>query len=201
MLRARPQRNIKGAIGIDTRFARDRHAVNRRQFGIGAQKFAEVRCDFAAPGGSGDQGTSIEVLQREAEAHIVGKIRQRLHSGAVAVQQPQRVDYKSGIAVPMKEVIRSRVVGGEHRRGHDRTSYRLDDLSKSSTSLDAIDEREAREHLGRGMAVLAINPLIERLAHQSAAGGLRWGLLKSSLRSPACTSGMLMKSFHNKPLR
>ena len=57
----------------------------------------------------------------------------------------------------------------------------------------------APQHGGRGMDVLTIDPLREAFRHRAVS--FNRGLEKPSLRSPACTSGTAMKSFHRRPVR
>ena len=74
-----------------------------------------------APGSGGNQRAAIELCSDETEAHEVARNARSasVAEAAVSQQQPQRIDDHRRVAEPVKEIVRVRIVGSQHRRGHD----------------------------------------------------------------------------------
>jgi len=114
MLRARPARDIQRAVRIDARFPGDRAAVRRGQLGVAAHVLLELPVHGAPPLRRGDECAAIEPLHIRAEVHEIREVGERVRrAAAVLVREPQRIDDERGVAIPVKEVIRIRIVGGE----------------------------------------------------------------------------------------
>jgi hypothetical protein len=176
-------------------------AMDRRDVGIRTQELGEIRRDPGTPVGSGEQGATVQMLQRQAETHEVPELCQRVSSdAAILEQQAQRVDDDGGIPIPMKKIVGVRIVSGQDGGGDDRTLLRNDALAESRPVFDETERRHTHQHRLRGMTVLPIDPAVERF-HQRGVRRRRCGLVNPSRRRPACTSGTLMNSFHNSPVR
>ena len=201
VLRPGPVGNIERAVGIDTGFSGDRLTVHAFELGVRPQVLHEIGRDPRAPlPGGGREVAPIEPRERRAEAHELAEEPRRLGSGARRVQQPQRLDHDRRVAVPVKEIVRVRIVGGRNGRCDDRARHRADDLIEARTALEQADRRDAAQHLPRGVSELPIDPAAKGL-HGCRAHAGRCGLEKPSRRSPMRTSGALMKSFQSSPVR
>ncbi len=201
MLRAPPLRNIQAAVGIDARIGGHCVTVYASEFRIVAQITDEVGVDIVAPGGRCRERAAVQLLQREAEAHEIREMPERLRpDAAVLQQQAQRIDHHGRIPKPMKKIIGIGIVTGQHRRGDHGACNRAHRLTKTRPRLYDVDRRYAGEHCRRRMAILLIEPAVER-RRQRLFPFARWGDVKPSRRNPCCTSGTLMNKFHKRPLR
>ncbi len=105
--------------------------------------------------------TPIERFQRQTEAHEIGEVRERLRTEVSCfVKQAHGVDDDRGVPEPVKEVVRIRIVGPEHRRSDDGARDRPHGLPEARALFHDVAGGNARQHGGRGVPVLAIEPLL-----------------------------------------
>ena len=110
------------------------------------------------------QSAPIQILQRQAEAHEVCEMREKLAAHrAVLEQNPQSIDHDGRIAKPMEEIVRFRIIGTQHGRGDDGAPLRPDCLREARSNLDDADRRDAAQHGDRTVPILTLNPALERL--------------------------------------
>ena len=155
MLRPGPIGDVERAVGIYARFRRDRRTMCAAQ--IRAQESGKIRRRSRAP--IGRRGSPIQRAQFQAEAHIV--LEQSLGLRQIASQQSQRIDHQRAVAIPVEEIVRLRIVGGQHRRGHHRPRLGRDDLPEARPQLDDADRGNAgQQHLG-GMIPFPRDPFFQ----------------------------------------
>ena len=165
--------------------------MSRRQICLRTHVLTKVGGNRIAPSRLA-QGASIQILQRQAEADKVREVREELAIDPIVFEQnAQSVNHDGGVAKPMEEIIRLRIIGTQHGRGDDGAFPRSHRLREAGPVLDDAERGDAAQHGGRAVPILTLNPALERL-HQR---------LKLNARSPAWISGAFMNNFHKRPVR
>ncbi len=108
--------------------------------------------------------SSSDRLKRTKSAKCVSASAPR---SSCFVEQPHGVDDDRRVAEPVEEVVRIRVVGRRHRRSDDRARDRPHGLPEARALFHDVAGGNARQHRGRGVPVLATEPLLERFRHRS----------------------------------
>ena len=136
ILRTRPLGNVERAVGVDPSLAQERLAVRRREICLRPAHIVDSPAATASR-----QGDSLkrrpsrfcsDRLKRTKSAKCGEKVAvQRI----VFEQNAQRVDHDGGIAQPVEEIVRLRIIGAEHGRGYDRALSAAAQFARSLAGL------------------------------------------------------------------
>ncbi len=136
--------------------------MDLRKIRIGAQEFHEIGSHALAPPGLLHQLAAVQGIKLEAEVHeLLEQLQRLIAQGAALVEDAQRVHDERRVPVPVKEIVRVRIVGSQNRGGHDRAHMRLHALAESRALLDDVDGRNAAQHLVGAVVVLGLDPGVQ----------------------------------------